>query len=82
MRKPSREDIQSERGTVQALVVQNLQATSCVARDDRDGHSRYRASKISVAADELGWYREFSPLSMIGAFSFCTASQFVIFYGG
>ena len=24
-----------------------LQATSCVARDDRDGRSRYRAAKMS-----------------------------------
>ena len=26
---------------------EDLQATSCVARDDRDGCSRYRASKMS-----------------------------------
>lgn len=57
MRKPSRGDIQSERGTVKALVDQSLQATSSVAREDRDGCSRYRASKMSVYADELGWYR-------------------------
>ena len=63
MRKPSRGVIQSERGAVKALVDQNLQAISCVARDDRDGCSRYRASKISVTTDELGWYRDFSPLS-------------------
>ena len=48
MRKPSRGVIQSERGAVKALVDQNLQATSCVARDDRDGHSRYRVTKISA----------------------------------
>ena len=59
MRKPSRGVIRSERGSVQALVDQNLQATSSVARDDRDGCSRYRASKMSAPADELGWYREF-----------------------
>ena len=47
MRKPSRGDIQSERGTVKALVDQSLQATSSVAREDRDGCSRYRASKMS-----------------------------------
>ena len=63
MRKPSRGVNQSERGAVKALVDQNLQAISCVARDDRDGCSRYRASKISVTTDELGWYRDFSPLS-------------------
>ena len=64
MRKPSRGDIQSERGMVKALVVHSLQATSCVARDDRDGCSRYRASKMSASADELGWYREiFAPIS-------------------
>ena len=38
-------------------LVENLYATSCVARDDRDGCSRYRASKISFLKDELGWYR-------------------------
>ena len=48
MRKPSRGVIQSERGTVQALVDQNLQAISSVARDDRDGCSRYRVSKMSA----------------------------------
>ena len=34
-----------------------LQATSAVAREDRDGCSRYRASKMSFCKDELGWYR-------------------------
>ena len=82
MRKPSRGVIQSERGAVKALVDQNLQAISCVARDDRDGCSRYRASKISVSADELGWYRDFSPLSEDRGVFFCTAGEFVIFYGG
>ena len=47
MRKPSRGVIHSERGTVKALVDRNLQAISCVARDDRDGRSRYRAAKMS-----------------------------------
>ena len=56
MRKPSRGVIDSERGLVKALVEQNLQATSSVARDDRDGYSRYRVSKIRFAG-ELGWYR-------------------------
>lgn len=43
-----------------------------VARDDRDGRSRYRAAKMSCRRqDELGWYREiFAPIVMIGAFSF------------
>ena len=27
-------------------------------RDDRDGHSRYRVSKMSIFFDELGWYRD------------------------
>ena len=63
MRKPSRGVIQSERETVKALGDRNLHAISCVARDDRDGCSRYRASKISATADELGWYREiFAPI--------------------
>ena len=48
MRKPSRGVIRSERELVKALVDQNLQAISSVARDDRDGRSRYRASKISA----------------------------------
>ena len=34
-------------GTVKAHLRPVLQATSCVARDDRDGLSRYRESKIS-----------------------------------
>ena len=48
MRKPSRGSILRERGMVKALVDRNLQAISCVARDDRDGCSRYRASKMSA----------------------------------
>ena len=36
-----------------------LQATSCVARDDRDGSSRYRVAKMSDLSDKLGWYREY-----------------------
>ena len=64
MRKPSRGVIHSERGMVKALVDQNLQAISCVARDDRDGRSRYRAAKMSAYADELGWYRDlFAPIA-------------------
>lgn len=46
LRKPSKGEVPSERGTVKALGL-TLQATSCVARDDRDGGSRYRASKMS-----------------------------------
>ena len=38
----------SEREPVRALE-EILQATSCVARDDRDGCSRYRAAKISLS---------------------------------
>ena len=63
MRKPSRGNACSERGSVKALGGQILQAISCVARDDRDGRSRYRAAKMSRQRDELGWYRVFSPLS-------------------
>ena len=40
----------SERETVRALGPGILQATSCVARDDRDGRSRYRAAKIPLFA--------------------------------
>ena len=36
-----------------------LRAVSVVAREDRDGCSRYRASKMSLYGDELGWYRVF-----------------------
>ena len=48
MRKPSRGAIHSEREVVKALDVQNLQAISSVAREDRDGSSRYRASQMSA----------------------------------
>jgi len=37
----------SERGIVRASYVASLYATSSVARDDRVGCSRYRASKMS-----------------------------------
>ena len=37
----------SERGTVRASYVRYLYATSSVARDDRDGNSRYRVAKMS-----------------------------------
>ena len=46
MRKPSKGETFSEGEQVQAPGV-TLSATSCVARDDRDGCSRYRASKMS-----------------------------------
>ncbi len=46
MRKLSGGKAQSEREPVKALGL-TLQAISCVARDDRDGGSRYRAAKIS-----------------------------------
>ena len=49
----------SERGKVEAPWWKDLQAASAVARDDRDGCSRYRAAKMSAYADELGWYRVF-----------------------
>ena len=45
MRKPSKGEVLSERGTVKALGL-TLQATSSVAREDRDGSSRYRAAKM------------------------------------
>lgn len=47
MRKPSGGKAQSERELVKALGL-TLQAISSVARDDRDGRSRYRAAKISL----------------------------------
>ena len=46
MRKLSGGKAQSEREPVKALGL-TLQAISCVAWDDRDGGSRYRAAKIS-----------------------------------
>ena len=56
-----------------------MQATSVVARDDRDGCSRYRVSKMSDFSDELGWYREYIFLApnFGGEVYF-----FVIYYGG
>jgi len=35
-----------------------LPATCLVAREDRDGYSRYRVSKMPAFAGELGWYRD------------------------
>ena len=69
MRKPSRGVIHSERGMVKALVDQNLQAISCVARDDRDGRSRYRAAKMPRCG-ELGWYRDYTRPYIRGGFYF------------
>ena len=37
---------------------ETLPATFCVAREDRDGCSRYRVSKMPAVAGELGWYRD------------------------
>ena len=48
----------SERGMVKALRIPSWQATFSVAREDRDGCSRYRAAKMPAFAGELGWYRE------------------------
>ena len=49
-----------------------------VARDDRDGSSRYRASKMSLFQDELGWYRViYAPIVWIGAF-LMQNSKFII----
>lgn len=41
---------ESEKGMVKALCAPGLQAASAVARDDRDGRSRYRAAKMSCPA--------------------------------
>ena len=49
----------SERGNGASPLAEALQATSCVVRDDRNGSSRYRASKMSGFSDKLGWYREY-----------------------
>lgn len=40
----------SEKGTVEALCVSDPRATSAVARDDRDGRSRYRAAEMSCGS--------------------------------
>ena len=57
MRKQnSKEDTRSEREPVKALYLTaagHFQA----ARDDRDGRSRYRATKM-LFISELGWYRD------------------------
>ena len=59
----------SERGRWKPSA-KTLQAISFVARDDRDGRSRYRAAKMSAFfAGELGWYRDStSPLCPGAAF--------------
>ena len=41
----------SEKGTVEALRESGLQATFVVAREDRDGRSRYRAAEIFCLAE-------------------------------
>jgi len=44
------------------------------AREDRDGRSRYRAAKMSLFWDKLGWYRDKArPYAWGGYF---------LFYGG
>ena len=48
MRKPSSRNVRSERGEGESPLTGTLQATFAVARDDRDGCSRYRASKMSA----------------------------------
>jgi len=49
MRKnKQRENRQREGNVGVSPLVEALQAASCVARDDRDGRSRYRASKMSA----------------------------------
>ena len=48
MRKQSSPFSSQARGEGWEPLVENLYATSCVARDDRDGRSRYRAAKISA----------------------------------
>ncbi len=41
------------------------------ARDDRDGGSRYRASKMRGFPCELGWYRErLRPYEWVGSYFF------------
>ena len=76
MQKPCRRisnvEAFSERGFGVSPLVEILQAASCVARDDRDGCSRYSVSKISGFPDDLGWYREYisSPLTMGARFIF------------
>ena len=47
MGKQSRRQTVSEKGMVEALRILLRQATFAVARDDRDGCSRYRAAKMS-----------------------------------
>ena len=38
--------------------VRQPQATFSVAREDRDGRSRYRALKMPGMSGKLGWYRD------------------------
>ena len=57
MRKPSKGVFFQREGIGASPQSNALQATSGVARDDRDGSSRYRASKMPLVG-ELGWYRD------------------------
>ena len=65
MRKQSSVQMPSARGEWWKPLTDDLQATCRVAREDRDGCSRYRASKMSAFTDELGWYREYIFLAPI-----------------
>ena len=63
---------QKREGTGESPRLTILQATSSVARDDRDGCSRYRAAKMSHNGIIRVVPRFFTPLSIaIGAFYFC-----------
>ena len=67
MRKLSKEVTLSERGDGESPLRKTLQATFCVAREDRDGGSRYRASKMPAFVGELGWYRDYRRPYGLGA---------------
>jgi len=41
-------ELPEREGDGESPLMVRLQATSCVAREDRDGCSRYRASKMSA----------------------------------
>ena len=73
MRKPSKYRPLSERGDGESPLRKPLQATFCVAREDRDGCSRYRASKmLMLRIGELGWYRDSRRPYVLGATFFST----------
>ena len=51
------EQLPSERGDGESPLCEPVSSHFQAARDDRDGYSRYRVTKMPIFG-ELGWYRE------------------------